>query len=133
MLLSEPIRIDIPHEPNAWFEFCRLSWKKLRAARKRAEEEQREIAKSFGAEFISALTKGDVDEARARKLIKDQQYNVVNFDIGLLLEAGITTWSYEEKLCKENIEQLDERTAMWAAQKIIDITKPPSEEEEKNS
>jgi len=133
MLLSEPVQMDIPHEKGAWFKIRRLSWKQLRKARKLQEEEQREIAKSFGAEFIAALTSGKVDEERARRLIREQQYNVVNFDLETLLGFGIAEWSYEEELSSSTIEQLDERTAVWAAQEIIDLTKPPSEEEEKNS
>jgi len=133
MLTSEPVKVDVPHEKDTWFRLCKLSWKQLRGARKIAEEEQREIAKSFGAEFIAALTKGQVDEARARKLIRDQEYNVTNFDLGTLLESGIVEWSYETPLSLTAIEQLDERTAIWAAQAIIDLTKPPNEEEEKNS
>lgn len=131
MLKSEPVRIDVPHEENTWFDFVKLSWKQLRRARKLAEEEQREIAKSFGAEFVAALTKGDED--RARKLIQEQQYNVTNFDLEALLENGIVGWSYDAPINPDTIEQLDERTAVWAAQTIIDLTKPPSEVDEKKS
>ena len=133
MLTSEPVKVDVPHEKGTWFRLCKLSWKQLRKARKIQEEEQREIAKSFGAEFIAALTKGQVDEARARRLIREQEYNVVNFDLGALLESGIFEWSYETPLSLTAIEQLDERTAVWAVQKIIDMTKPMDEDETKNS
>jgi hypothetical protein len=114
-------------------ELRRLSWKKLRKARKLQEEEQREVAKSFGAEFMKALSRGDVDEDRARRLIKEQQYNADNFDTEALLESGIAAWSYAEPVNLDTIEELDERTAVWAKQQIIDLTKPPSEDEEKNS
>lgn len=133
MLSSEPTRFDIPHEKDQWMELRRLSWKQLRRARKLQEEEQREVAKSFGAEFLAALTSGKVDEDKARKLIKEQQYSVNNFDLEALLEEGIAGWSYDAALTPDSIESLDERTAVWAAQQIIDLTRPPTEEEEKNS
>ena len=133
MLESEPTRVDLPHEKGQWFEFRRLSWKQLRKARKLVEEEQREVAKSFGAEFIAALTSGRVDEDRARRLIQEQQYKAVNFDTEAMLEQGIAAWSYDKPVNVDTIEQLDERTAVWAVQQIIDLVKPLSEEDEKNS
>lgn len=133
MLISAPKRFNVPWQKDHWFEFKKLSWKELRLARKKQEEDQREVAKSFGAEFLSALTKGDVDEARARRVIKQAEYAASSFDTEILLVAGITSWSYEEDVSIVNIEKLDERTAVWAAQAIIDLTKPPTEEEEKNS
>ncbi len=133
MLRSEPTRFDVPHEAAAWFDLRRLSWKQLREARKLQAKEQRQIAKDFGAEFVAALTAGKVDEEGVRRLMREQQYKVENFDMGNLLESGIAAWSYEEPVEKDTLEQLDERTAVWAAQQIIDLTKPPSEEEEKKS
>jgi hypothetical protein len=133
MLDGTPERVDIPHEPGQWFELRRLSWKQLRKARKIVEEEQREIAKSFGAEFVAALTSGRVDEDRARRLIQEQQYRAVNFDTEVMLEQGIVAWSYDKPLNVDTIEQLDERTAVWAVQEIINLCKPLDEVAEKNS
>jgi len=134
MISREPERIDIPHEEGHWFELRKLSWKNLRKARKKQEEEQREIAKAFGAEFLAVLTKGGSDaEDKARRLIRKQQYDVSNYDMETLLFHGVASWSYEEPVTPEALSDLDERTAVWAAQAIIDLTKPPSEEEEKNS
>ena len=132
MLQSEPTRVDVPHEDGEWFSFRRLSWKQLRAARKKVEEEQREIAKSFGAEFVAALRSG-VDEDRARRLIQEQQYRAVNFDTETMLVQGVSAWSYDQPVSLETIEQLDERTAVWAVQEIIELCKPISEADEKNS
>lgn len=132
MLKSEPIRVDVPHEAGQWFELRPLSWVQMKEARKLAATEQREIAKDFGAEFVAALTSGQVDEAKARKLIAEQQYKPAAFDTATMLEKGIAAWSYEEDCNEITIAQLDERTAVWAVQAIISLCKPPSDEEVKN-
>ena len=132
MLQSKPIRVDIPNEEGEWFELRALSWVQMKEARKLAATEQREIAKDFGAEFVAALSSGKIDEARARKLIAEQQYRPASFDTGIMLEKGIAAWSYDEPVNPETIKQLDERTAVWVVQQIIDRCKPPSEEETKN-
>ena len=132
-LTAEATRVDIPHESGAWMELRPLSWKELKEARKVQSKENRDEAKDFGVEFVAALTKGQVDEAKARKLIREQEYEPGQFDTATMLELGIAAWSYDNELNSKSIEQLDERTAVWAKQQIIDLTKPPSEEAQKNS
>lgn len=131
MLQTEQIKVDIPHEPGNWMKFRTLSWKKLKKARKKQEKENREIIKDFGAEFMKVLRTGD--EEKARKLLEKQQYHVSNFDVETLLNEGIAAWSYEEDIIPENIDELDERTAQWAAQTLIDLVKPPDRDNVKNS
>jgi len=137
MLVSqEPIRINIPHEENQWVEVLKLPWIKLRAARRENEKENRAIAREFGAEFVKALAStddSDKAEKRARNLIKSQQYNESNFDTHILLKAGLVGWSYEPEVSEETLNQLDEHTVTWIKQEIIDLTKPPTEEQEKKS
>ena len=148
MLVSrEPKRFDIPHEEGEWIEIVKLPWVKLREARKENEKENRAIAREFGAEFVKALASSDDDEKaerRAKKLIKDQQYDESNFGTHTLLKAGLVGWSYthtsKEKPetevmvpIKDGVERIDELTVTWIKQTIIDYTKPPSEKEEKNS
>ena len=71
----------------------------------------------------------------AEELIKKNQYNEVNFDTKTLLEACLVGWSgelYGHECNAANRALLDEQTMIVAKQRIIDITKPPEEEEEKN-
>jgi len=132
MLGSKPVRFDIPNEPEQWMELTALSWKKLKKARKALQGEQIETMRAFGAELISALNKG-TGEKELRKLEKRQQYHLSAFDIETLLSLGIDAWSYPETIGPETIGELDERTATWAAEQIIELTKPPDEDEQKNS
>ena len=137
MLLSEPIRVDVPHKEGQWFELRPLSWKKVKEARKALSREQLDDAKSVGAELISAFQGSKEDQKAAREALREQQkeqeYDISKFDTGIVLEYGIAKWSYEEPVNLEAIEQIEEKTAIWAKQQIIDMTKAPSEEERKNS
>jgi hypothetical protein len=139
MLVSqEPTQVDVPHEPGEWIAIKRLSWRQLKSARKKAEEENRQVIKDFGPEFLRALQSPDGEE-KARKLLKRQQYDESNFDSQEILKLGIFAWSYTNgdgtavEVNDESIGMLDERTATWAKQQIVDLTRPPDEEEEKNS
>ncbi len=132
MLVSrEPIRREVPHEEGAWIDFCKLSWKQLDTARKEGMKENAERAKLFGVEWIKALT-SDGGEDRARKIAAAQEWDPSNFGTAVLLEFGIVAWSFEQAVSAKSIDDLDGATGVWAKQQIIDINKPPTEEEVKN-
>ena len=133
MLGSKPVKLDIPHESGQWMELTALSWKKLKKARKELQGEQIETMRAFGAELIAAFKDESVKEERLRQLEKRQQYHVSAFALETLLRHGIHAWSYDEKINDETIAELDERTAIWAAEQIIELCKPPDENELKNS
>jgi hypothetical protein len=132
MLGSKPVKFDIPHEPGQWMELKTLSWKKLKKARKALEKDHIETMRAFGAELVGALRDG-ATEKNLRQLEKRQQYHLSAFDIETLLFHGIATWSYDAEINAETIAELDERTATWAAETIIELTKPPDEDEQKKS
>ncbi len=137
MLVSKvPISVDHPHEPGVSFDFLRVPWGVLRAARRKASREQLEVAAVLGASILEALqSKEGADNAQ--ELIESNKYNEAQFDTKTLLESGLDGWSgpgYDGVECNaENRARLDEGDATWAKQQIIDLTKPADEEEEKNS
>ena len=132
MLVSkEPVRVEVPHEEGAWFDLLKLSWVQIKKARKAATLDSAETAKAFGAELMKALGSDDKGEEKALRLIKTQQYDESMFDTELLLLAGVSGWSYDEAVSEETVKLLDEETATWVKQAIIDLTKPPSEEDQK--
>lgn len=147
MIVSKiPERVDVPHEPGEWFEIWRVPWKKLKRARKITEAENRDIAKAFGPAFIKAFQSEDGVE-KGEQLIRRQRYDESNFDTAILLEYGVAGWSYMQDVVTEGgavalekvsvsseaLGELDEQTAAWAKQAIIDLTRPRTENEEKNS
>jgi len=134
MLVSkEPVRVDVPHEDGAWFDLLKLSWTQIRRARKAATLDSAETAKAFGAELMKALSSDTNGEDKALRLIKSQQYDESMFDTEQLLLDGVKAWSYEGDVTSDALSGLDEKTAVWAKQAIIDLTKPPSEDEVKKS
>jgi hypothetical protein len=130
---------SVPHEAGSEFVFRTLTWKQLEQARRIQSDYNREQAKAFGAEFIKALSSGDNDETamdRARKRLREFHYDVSQFDRETLLSFGIASWrgeGYDGQTVKDNIEKLDEPTAVWAAETIIAMSRPKTEDELKNS
>ena len=132
MLLSKVQKVDHPYEVGQWFEFRGLSWVQLADARSQASAEQREIIKDLGPEFLSQLGSSDTEESdRAVKALEAQKYNASNYDTGTLLRAGTVDWSYVDDsgesvpVTDETLANLDEATAVWACETILEITKPP--------
>lgn len=130
LVTKDPIRREIPHEDGEWMDFCKLSWRQMRDARKIAEKGNLATVKELGAEFIQALN-SEGGEQKAKKLLREQQYDPRAFDQSELLNGGIVAWSYDMELDDASVSQLDEVTADWAMREIIAINRPASEEEEK--
>lgn len=147
MLGSRPIKIDVPHEPGEWFELRKPSWIQEQDAREGGARRGRKAAAEFGAAFIRELNKVDPDESEdgaqkrvetAHQRLKVFEYDLSQFDLAVLFEAAITGWSYKRDglpvpVNAEEIAELDAPTARWLGQEIVDLMKPPTEEEEKNS
>lgn len=131
MLVSKtPIKRDVPHEEGEWFEFVRLSWTKFRDARKVAERENRGVLKELGAEFVKAFQSED-DTKKLKKLLDDQEWDPRQFDAETLLGFGVLAWSYEAEVSTATLGDLDTVTKAWAVQAIIDLSRPPTAEQEK--
>ena len=134
LLDSTPIRRAIPHEPGEWLEIRRLPWSTLREARKELAASQREEMKALGAEFISAISTGrDQDEQRIRAKLAARQWDFDQFEQRVLLTKGIVGWSYAPPVDADAIDTLDAQTAEWAANEILSVSKPKTEEETKNA
>ena len=131
-----PIRADIPHEPGEWMEFRKLASVVAAKARKVADKEGRQGVADFGPDIVKAFTAPGDDERAARRtalLAKAQEYDLSQFDRETLLVGTITAWSYVEKVTAETIGQLDEATARWAHQYVVDLMRPPTQEESKST
>lgn len=117
-------KVDIPHEPGEWMEVKKLSWRQLTLAADIQTDETIGRLKKMGGDLFKALS----NEKAKQDINPGLQY-----DRGFVLEAGISRWSYEAPVTKENIEKLDEETAKWAFEEILSLNKPLSEEERKNA
>ncbi len=117
-------KVDIPHEPGEWMELKKLSWRQLALAADIQTDETIGRLKKLGGDLFKALT---------NEKAKQELNPALQYDRGFVLEAGISRWSYDVKVTKETIETLDEETAKWAFEEILDLNKPLSEEERKNA
>jgi len=108
----------------------------VQEARKVVDAEGRRGVRDFGAEIVKAFM-DDRDEdaavAKVRKLQKQSEYDTDNFDRETMLRSGIVGWSYTDldgkpiKVTPEGIAELDEQTAQWALERIVDMIRPSSE------
>lgn len=129
--------VPVPHEPGCEFVLRTLTWKQLEQARKIQSDAQREVIKSFGAEFVKVLSDTDEEAAdRARTRLKEFRYEVGQFDVETLLKFGVSAWrgdGYDGVPVHDGLMDLDGPTADWAAEQIIAISRPRTEAEQKNS
>lgn len=117
-------RLDIPHEPGEWMEIKKLSWAQLENASNIASEASFTMLKKMGGDLLSAIRDMDIQQEKNAE---------AKYDKGAVLECGIVRWSYDAKVSKETIAQLDEETAAWAFDEILGMNKPRTPEETKNA
>ena len=132
MLLSKLRWVDHPTEDDVKFELRGLSWCQLEEARAKASESKRDVIKDLGADFLAALGSTDDREAdKAMERLEEQRYHPSQFDVGTLLKAGVIDWNYTDDndedipVTVETLGQLDEATAVFLTETIIEITRPP--------
>lgn len=123
-------REEVPFEQGQWMEFKRLSWRQLEMAAEIMTDAVIKRLKVLGGDILTSLqqTKGEQEADPSQR-----------YDRGFVLEAGIANWSYEEDIKnakpderKELINRLDEKTALWAFERILDLNNDRSEAEQKN-
>lgn len=138
-----PVRKAIPHEPEHWMDFRKPASRHVRAARKAAEQEGRQGLRDFGAEIVKALQSDDDEERttkRIARLQRELEYDPDLFDRAVLLRGAIADWSYCDPesgktipVDDQSIGDLDEQTARWAVQQVIDLMRPPTPEADKSA
>lgn len=145
---SRPIEVHLPDDPAACFKLRKPSWIQEQESRDKVAKKGRKEAYEAGGEFVRELQKfdpGETEEAAdkrvkmAHKRLEEFAYDLSQFDLGVLFEAAILDWPYKDKagapvsVNAETIAKLDAGVAKWLGQEIVDLMKPPTEEEEKNS
>ena len=137
--------VEIPGAAPNTITFRKLSSKQIRKCRKEQFSEQVLMLKEIGPELLKAMREGDTEEQKnLRKGMKQQQqereWELDSFEIGALLKRGIKEWTLEqppyldtEDHDRDPTDQLDEERAVWAAEQIIEMNRPRTEEQEKKS
>ena len=132
------VRLEIPHEPGEWMDLRALPWRVLETARLAAvahwQRTNAEMATAYGVELLKALR--DIDLARLKAALAEEQQAAASngagvgraFDLNTLLQKGIAGWSYSpDPPTPAQIDELDERTAGWAAAEIARLSLPPQD------
>ena len=122
-------KLDIPGEDGQWITIRQLSWRQRERASEARTDQVMGRLKSMGPDILRELqgaqARPDVQAATADPLTA--------YDKALVLQFGITAWSYGDKVKPDDIDELDEATADWAAREIIAFSSPPTEEQQKNA
>ena len=126
-LVDTKQKVDIPHEPGEWLVIQKLNWRQLEIARDAATEKSFRNMRSMGADVVRHLQRM-VDDPEAERAAQGKKA----YDQACVLEAGIADWSYDAKVSKKTIEQLDTITADWAYDAIVALNQPRSEDDRKN-
>lgn len=106
-------KVDVPHEAGAWLELRLLSWLRLEDARRKRMNALTETFKALGGLSLPSLNGG-------APVVEDR---LTSYDIGSLLRSGIVSWSYGA-FSADQIEDLDEQTAKFAARELLRMSLP---------
>ncbi len=101
----------------------------LDMARQRKSSQGARSLRDFGGEIVQVLRSEEFGQIKAKKAEdpdapRQARYN--SFDRGLVLQAGIVSWTYEGvKVAPEAIEDLTEQDAQVLYEEIVDLSLPP--------
>lgn len=123
--------VEIPHESGQKMTFRTLSGKTLEKARDKRSQHNQEMyvgmLKGLGSDTIKAVQEAEsARKAQAESEIVD---SVRQYDGDTVLYSGIVSWTYDEPVCPETIDMLDEETRNWAIKEIIKPTLPISDDD----
>jgi len=120
-------RIPIPHEPGEWMRFQMLSYLTLDKSRKVRMAELTAETATLSKETIAQIRE-ELAAAKNAPVIKAEP--IQKHDRATLLRHGIAEWSYEGAV---DAEDLDDRTADWAAREILALSEPTDDDLKKGS
>ena len=102
-------KVEIPHEPDQWVQLRMLTYRQLAEAR------------WVKLDDLFTVMRGLKDIALPQQDGQAVVDPLAGYDIGVLLRYGIVAWSYGETVTPD---ELDDRTAQWAAREIVALAVP---------
>lgn len=116
-------RVDVPDEPGHWLEIRMLSYLTLDKSRKEKLREAVELSTLYPVlKDVTAEQGAAAQAAFASDPMRGHH-------VQTLLKNGVVAWSYDGEV---NVDELDERTAKWAAREVFRYS-VPDEAEKKDS
>ena len=102
-------KVEIPHEPDQWVQLRMLTYRQLAEARR------------VKLDDLFTVMRGLKDIALPQQDGQAVADPLAGYDVGVLLRYGIVAWSYGETVTPD---ELDDRTAQWAAREILAMAVP---------
>ena len=129
VLLNITRTLAIPHEPGQTLTITRLAPKQLRLAGEAfTDAALANFRRMGGAAFLAELkAMGETKTERKADGPLD------GFDPDTLIREGLIGWSYEQAFTPEHVALLDEATAQFAAESILDYAKNRLSETERGN
>lgn len=119
-------RLELPHEPGQWIEVRELSFMAIRRAKEKAMLDQSRFLKE-----LKPFLDDDVEERATEAASKARKRDpLLDYDLGVLMQEAVIAWSYDDKVTRESVLWLDQRTAEYVARAVIPA--PETEDERKN-
>ena len=111
-------KVEVPHEQGAWLELRQLNFRQI--------AEARALKLNTTIDLLRSLEGIPLPAGRAWSI--DNSAPPGSFDVPTLLKYGIVAWSYGDEVTPD---ELDERTAIWAACEIVALSVPDEATEKK--
>ncbi len=127
---------DHPTEEGVRYQFRLLGYLELKEAGRSAIREAFSQLKEMGQEGLELVQKRDELRSRLRSeegAPEPEEDSLTGMSVDVLLEHGLVSWTYGEPCDSENKGGLDGDSAIWAARRIVELSRAPSKAELKNS
>lgn len=127
MGFASKVTVEITLPDNERVTVRKLNYTVLDRAREVKSSQGAKSLRDFGGEIVKVLRSEEFTEIKAKKAEdpdapRKARYN--SFDRGTVLLAGITSWTYPEKVTPENIQDLDDESAQAIHEAIVDHSLP---------
>ncbi|HKY90106.1 MAG TPA: hypothetical protein VJM11_03665 [Nevskiaceae bacterium] len=121
-----PIPFDPPHEVT----IQKLAGRHLQKAREESQFAALEFVKRLGGReaWQQQLARaGPADDVNAQ-IAEARADPYRRYDRATVLQKGVKSWTYEEPVTAEALDDLTEDVAAWLAREILQLTLPESDE-----
>lgn len=122
-------RVDIPNEDGAHATIKKLNWKQLERAREVRSDKGAANMRSMGGDIVKAFreiatvpTPATKTEGQAAPAKRDRSNT---YDVETVLRDGVVSLSYFEKFKADDVLDLDEQTARFLFDSILNYAGVP--------
>lgn len=123
MLVTDVQReIRLPHEMETAVTIRMLSWSALETASKARSKAAIDSAEDLNPELLAALVNVRTPDEEEDDSETEREVSARRYDRAAVLLAGIAAWSYSAEVSKENIADLDEPSAKFLHEEIVEYS-----------